>query len=431
MTSHSQFLTILNDVPLFEGCTAHEPARWGRLVRLALWVSLVAGPGLMRGQTPSKEALQKERDRITTQIATTEALLGKARSNRDNASNQVALLDQQIQLRQKLVNHHEGTIHSLERSMRGTDTEIRTLEGHVAALKDEYARMIRQAYRMKLSSNPWMFVFAAEDFSQAVLRFQMIQSYSEVRKRQVEQIEAAQAELGDIRITLAEERGAVEIALAEAKKARDELKGDRAERAHLVEQLKAEESRLRQAQRDQERERQRLNDEIKRLIEAEIEAERASAAGEFALTPAGKIVSEDFENNKRSLPWPVMRGVVTQGFGRQPHPTLAGITIDNNGIDITTEAGNRVLSIFRGKVTSVFSLPGAGTTLIVTHGAYRTVYSNLSNCAVQKGDEVEVGAFLGEVHGTRGDNAILHFEVWKIIGSERTPQDPRTWLKSK
>lgn len=388
-------------------------------------------PALVWAQTGDKAALQRERDRLTQQLATTENLLQQARSNRDNASAQVALLDQQIQLRQKLVNHHEATIRSLERSMNGTDTEIRTLEGHVAALKQEYARMIQQAYRMKMSANPWMFVFAADDFSQAVMRFRLIQSYSESRKHQVAQIEEAQAELAGIRVTLTEEREAVEVALAEAKVARDELRGDRQARAKLVDSLKAEESRLRKAQREQEKERQRLNDEIKRIIEAELEAERASAAGEFALTPAGKIVSEAFEKNQRSLPWPVMRGVVTQGFGRQPHPTLSGITIDNNGVDITTEAGNGVLSIFQGTVSSVFNLPGAGTSVIVTHGAYRTVYSNVAQCALKKGDAVEVGQRLGVVAGAPGSNAILHFEVWKVAGSERTPQDPRTWLKAK
>jgi len=388
-------------------------------------------PALVWAQTGDKAALQRERDRLTQQLATTENLLQQARSNRDNASAQVALLDQQIQLRQKLVNHHEATIRSLERSMNGTDTEIRTLEGHVAALKQEYARMIQQAYRMKMSANPWMFVFAADDFSQAVMRFRLIQSYSESRKRQVAQIEEAQAELAGIRVTLTEEREAVEEALAEAKVARDELRGDRQARAKLVDSLKAEESRLRKAQREQEKERQRLNDEIKRIIEAELAAERASAAGEFALTPAGKIVSEAFEKNQRSLPWPVMRGVVTQGFGRQPHPTLSGITIDNNGVDITTEAGNGVLSIFQGTVSSVFNLPGAGTSVIVTHGAYRTVYSNVAQCALKKGDAVEVGQRLGVVAGAPGSNAILHFEVWKVAGSERTPQDPRTWLKAK
>ena len=383
------------------------------------------------GQTNDKAALQKERDRITQQLKTTESLLTQAKQDRSNASQQVSLLNKKIELREKLVAHHQATIRSLERSMRGTDTELRTLEGHVAALKDEYARMIQQAYRMKLGTNPLLFIFAAEDFSQAALRFRLVQSYTTIRKEQVEQIEEAQIELAEVRVTLNEERAEVEQALAEQQAARDALRADRGERTALVEQLQAEEKRLRKAQKAQEKERQRLNDEIKRIIEAELAAERASAAGEFALTPEGKIVSEAFEKNQRSLPWPVMRGVVTQGFGRQPHPTLDGITIENNGIDITTEAGNRALSIFQGTVSSVFNLPGAGTSVIVTHGAYRTVYTNLSNCPVTKGQTVDVGTFLGNVGGESGSNSVLHFEVWKVAGSERTPVDPRKWLKAK
>ena len=387
--------------------------------------------GAVWGQTSDKASLQKERDRITKQLATTQALLTQAQSNRSDAAAKVSLLNKQIQLREKLVRHHQASIRSLERSMRGTDTEIRTLEGHVAALKDEYARMVQQAYRMKLSTNPLLFVFAAEDFSQAALRFRLVQSYTEVHKDQVAQIEEAQVDLAEQRVVLNEEKAAVESALAEQQAERDALQRDQSKRTALVNELKAEESRLRKAQKAQEKERQRLSDEIRRIIEAELEAERASAAGEFALTPAGKIVSEAFEKNQRSLPWPVMRGVVTQGFGRQPHPTLQGIKIDNNGVDITTEAGNRVLAIFEGTVSSVFDLPGAGTSIIINHGAYRTVYSNLAQCPVAKGDVVDLGTFLGTVRGGAGENAVLHFEVWKIAGDNRTPQDPRAWLTKR
>ena len=392
---------------------------------------LVAGAQGVWAQTGDKAALQKERDRITQQLKTTETLLSQAKRDRNNAAQQVSLLNKKIELRGRLVKSHQATIRSLERSMRGTDTELRTLEGHVAALKDEYARMVQQAYRMKLGTNPLLFVFAAEDFSQAALRFRLVQSYTTVRKAQVKQIEEAQTDLAEVRVTLNEERAEVERALAEQQAERDALRADKGERTALVDQLQAEEKRLRKAQKAQEKERQRLSDEIKRIIEAELAAERASAAGEFALTPEGKIVSEAFEKNQRSLPWPVMRGVVTQRFGRQPHPTLDGITIDNNGIDITTEAGNRALSIFQGTVSSVFNLPGAGTSVIVTHGAYRTVYTNLANCPVSKGTTVDVGTFLGNVGGAAGSNSVLHFEVWKVAGSERTPVDPRKWLKAK
>ena len=382
-------------------------------------------------QSDDKAALQKERDRITQQLKTTENLLNQAKRSRNNASQKVRLLNKKIELQENLVRHHQATIRSLERSMRGTDSEIRTLEGHVAALKDEYAQMVQQAYRMKLSTNPLLFVFAADDFSQAAMRFRLVQSYTTIRKEQVEQIEDAQVELAEVRVTLNDERAGVEQALAEQRAARDALQADKQERTALVDQLQDEEKRLRKAQKAQEKERQRLSNEIKRIIEAELAAERASAAGEFALTPEGKIVSEAFEQNQRTLPWPVMRGVVTQGFGRQPHPTLSGITIENNGIDITTEAGNRALSIFQGSVSSVFNLPGAGTSVIITHGAYRSVYTNLTNCPVKKGDAVDVGTFLGTVGSASGDNSVLHFEVWKVVGSDRTPVDPKKWLTSR
>ena len=134
----------------------------------------------------------------------------------------------------------------------------------------------------------------------------------------------------------------------------------------LVASLKGEESKLRaEVQRAQE-EKKRLNAAIREIIEAELAAERASSAGEFALTPEGKIVSAAFESNRSSLPWPVMRGVMTGKFGRQPHPSLPGITIDNNGIDISTETGSSVLAVFGGTVSSVFDIPGAGQTII--HG---------------------------------------------------------------
>ena len=138
---------------------------------LAVLVLLAGAQGVW-AQTGDKAALQKERDRITQQLKTTENLLSQAKRDRNNAAQQVSLLNKKIELRERLVKSHQATIRSLERSMRGTDTELRTLEGHVAALKDEYARMVQQAYRMKLGTNPLLFVFAAEDFSQAALRFQ-------------------------------------------------------------------------------------------------------------------------------------------------------------------------------------------------------------------------------------------------------------------
>ena len=388
---------------------------------------LLAASGVW-GQT--KAELQRQRDAITAQLATTERLLGAARENRSNAVAELRLVEKRIALREELIRHHRQTLRSIERSMAGTDSEIRSLEGHIAALRDEYARMIQQAYRMRLSQNPMLYLFAAESFSQAALRYQLLQSYSKLRKAQVESIEASQRELADTREALEAERLETQRVLSEIAAERDRLAGDHAERERLVSRLQGEEDALHAQQREAEAERQRLNAEISRLIEAELAAERASSSGEFALTPAGRIVSEAFERNRSTLPWPVVRGVVTTRFGRQNHPTLPGITFDNNGIDLATDPGAAVQAIFDGRVSSVFEIPGSGATIILSHGAYRTVYSNLTGVTVSKGSEVARGAELGQARAVDG-SASLHFEVWHIQGETKKPVDPAVWLIQK
>jgi septal ring factor EnvC (AmiA/AmiB activator) len=385
---------------------------------------------LLLAQSQEKDALTAEKEKIEAQLETTSQLIGEAKKNRNAANSQVTLIDRQIELRERLIRHHQSTIRMLERSVNNADTEIRSLEGHIVVLKEEYAMMIQQAYRMQLANNPLMFVFAAEDFSQAAHRFRMLQSYAEVRKRQAVEISDAQTSLTTSKDMLSTEKQSVLLALEEQESERDALNSDRTERAQLVAEIKREEKRLRKTLKAQEKEHKRLSNEIKRIIEAELEAERASAAGEYALTPAGKIISEEFEKNKTHLSWPVARGVVTKNFGRHKHPTIAGITVESNGIDITTEQGASVFSIFGGTVSSIFSFPGAGETVIITHGGYRTVYSNLEALEITKGDIIDRATRLGKAW-TSPKGTSVHFEIWKVAGSERSPKDPKSWLQPR
>src|SRR5690606_32316620 len=138
-------------------------------------------------------------------------------------------------------------------------------------------------------------------------------------------------------------------------------------------------------------------------------------------------LNSDFEKNKGKLPWPVEKGVITGRFGKQPHPVLKGIVIDNNGIDITTEKGASVRAVFRGEVSSVIVLPGAGKAVIVSHGAYRTVYSNLASVSVAKSQKVDTKRAVGTVR-TGEDGAVAHIEVWKITADGLVNVDPALWI---
>ena len=377
-------------------------------------------------QAQNKADLQKERDAIQAKIATTEKLLNQTASNKKDALVQLRLVNERMSLREQLIRHHQAEIRALERSMTNTDSEIRSLEGHIAAMKDEYARMIQAAYKHSLGHNPWMYVFAAEDFAQAVIRFQLLQSYSS----------SARSKWNNPRLPAGTRRkpvvprgqtGGIGKGPRRCAKRAQPL-GRRPEPAASPGRI-AEGRRipLRAQVQQAEAEKKRLNDAIRAIIEAELKAERASSAGEFALTPEGKIVSAAFERNRSALPWPVLRGVLTGKFGRQPHPSLPGITIDNNGIDISTEAGSSVLSVFGGTVSSTFEIPGAGWTVILSHGAFRTVYSNLKTATITKGDQVEAGEKIGTVLTANGQST-LHSEVWRVQGNSHSPQDPAQWL---
>jgi septal ring factor EnvC (AmiA/AmiB activator) len=158
--------------------------------------------------------------------------------------------------------------------------------------------------------------------------------------------------------------------------------------------LKKEEGRLRETQKKQENQRRDLDAAIRKAIEAELKPKAtagskpgASGKLDLTLTPEAKELNADFEKNKGKLPWPVEKGVITSRFGKQPHPVLPGIVIENNGIDITTEKNATVRALFRGEVSSVIVIPGAGKAVILSHGAYRTVYSNLREVSVDQRPE--------------------------------------------
>jgi murein DD-endopeptidase MepM/ murein hydrolase activator NlpD len=146
-------------------------------------------------------------------------------------------------------------------------------------------------------------------------------------------------------------------------------------------------------------------------------------------TPEIEPESAEFEKNRGSLPWPVEKGEITNYFGRNPHPTLAGVFTNNNGIDIGTAKGANVRSVFNGKVTSVFVIPNAGKCVIVSHGAYRTVYANLAEVTVSKGQEVKTKQTLGKLlPNENGGLSEAHFEIWKVTSTDMEKQNPTLWL---
>lgn len=381
-----------------------------------------------------RKDLEKKRDQIEKQLHTTNALLEQARQEQRSTEQQVQLINVRIAQREALIGTMSSEVSKADQAIRENEALLASLQDDLDRLKQEYARMVRFAYQNRSAYDRLSYVFAAEGFAQAYRRSRYLAHIAEYRQRQAALIQGTQTDITE-RLQalkgLRDERAAV---LNEQVSAKRELTVDRNEQQASLSKLKREEGRLKEQLRKQQKQKRDLDAAIRKAIEAELKPKgttggTAKTGGklDLSLTPEAKALGADLEKNKGKLPWPVERGVITSGFGTHPHPVLKGITVENNGVDITTEKNAVVRAVFKGEVTSVIVIPGAGKAVIVSHGAYRTVYSNLRDVSVSKGQKVETKQAIGTVM-TSDEGNVAHLEVWKVTSEGMVKLDPALWL---
>jgi len=432
MTSPLKYLRISS-----ENCR-HNATLMFRLILCTLFILLMQGASLF-SQT-KKEDLQRQREQLNEQIALTKKLIYESESRQKLTANQLSMLREQIRYREALLASITGEIKDIEREINDREKSVETLRTELKAMQQEYARMVISAYKNRSSYDRLMYVFAADDFNQAYKRFKMTQHYAARRKEQMIAMSAKQEELAKAIRNLQDDKKEKESLAAVKEQEKKSITRDKQNQETKLSSLRAEEKKLRDQQKKQEADRKKLTARIEEIIRAEIEAERkraaAASAGSAAagtapksseMAPEVRSLNADFEKNRGNLPWPVSAGVMTSRFGRQPHPSISGIEIDNKGVDFTTDQEGQAVAVFGGTVTSVFTIPGAGQNIIITHGSYKSVYSGLAAVNVKVGDKVTVRQKIGTVMSD-GEDHVLHFEIWKITGEAGAAQNPELWI---
>ncbi len=234
------------------------------------------------------------------------------------------------------------------------------------------------------------------------------------------------------------QKGKTESLLAKEKSEKETFDKLKQEQQGLVNNLSQREDELRQDIQEAKKQQENLNRLIKRVIEEEIKLAEADAkkegtrttaksSGNIPLTPEGAALSSSFEGSKGKMPWPVESGFISKRYGTFPHPTLKGITETNDGIDIQTNSGEQVRSVFDGVVTKITTVPGMGGTVIIRHGDFYTMYSRLKTIAVKSGQEVKAKSVIGTVNADKNGVSELHFQTWKGL----QVMDPSAWLSKK
>jgi septal ring factor EnvC (AmiA/AmiB activator) len=409
------------------------PSLLANLSRVMALCALVLVLAPAQGQ--NRKELEKKRESLDRQIRTTTALIDQARKEQRVTQQQLQLLESQIDAREQLIRAMNGELRQVDSKIQEDQAMVISLKEDLEKLKQEYGRMLQFAYRNRSSYDRMSYLFAASSFQQAYKRSRYLDQIAAQRTRQAALIEETRQELESRLNGLKEQREEKSRIMAQEQAEKQKLAADRNGQQSALSTLRKEEGRLKETQRKQQKQRNDLDAAIRKAIEESLKPKAKAGTTskpttgklDLTLTPEAKELNADFEKNKGKLPWPVEKGVITSRFGKQPHPVLPGITIENNGVDITTEKGAAVRSIFRGDVSSVIVIPGAGKAVILSHGAYRTVYSNLREVSVAKGQKVDTKQTVGTVL-TDDTGSIAHIEVWKITADGLVKVDPGPWL---
>lgn len=404
------------------------------------------------------DKLKKDKKKLESEIAETNKLLQQTQKTAKISITQLVILNNKIAMREQLINNISLDINRLSHEIQKNQEEINFLEKDLVVLKKEYAKMVYFAYKNHNSYNNLLLVMSSEDLFQAFKRLRYLQQYGDYRKKQAEMIIQTKESLARLVNQLNQQVAEKQSLLTQSETEKQSLASEKSEKNTLITQLKSKEKDLIKQKKAKEAAISELNKAIQKIVQEEIQkqeakrrkkreadAERernnkknnpksttpsavpAKTITTYEMTPDEKLVSDNFTGNMGRLPWPSESGIITSSFGTHPHPVYAEIDVNNTGIDISTGKGAVARAVFNGRVSGVVHIMGINA-VIIRHGDYLTVYSNLSAVYVKKDQEVTTKQAIGIIATDAADGKTeLHFEVRK--GSVLL--NPTTWISRK
>lgn len=367
----------------------------------------------------SVKELEKQRKQTLQQLEQTGKMLKETKRNETATINKLNLLNKDIKTRRQLISNLNSEIGALDREMQTLTAEKTVLQQELDSLKADYVNLVRQTLYASMQNSPLLFLLSASDFQQFYRRLRYMQEFAQYRRQQVQQIEEKQEAIDRQNELLQTNRKNKQNVLQVQKREQDNLTRDERKQKQMLTELKKKEKTLLAQQKKQQQKANELNKQIDRLIQKDVKKTANT------LTKEEKLLAGGFEKNKGRLPWPTEKGFVSGQFGVQPHPTLSHVTVNNRGIYIQTTAGAIARAVYEGEVSAVF-VSGGQNVVILKHGNYRTVYSNLTTLYVKMGDKLQAKQKIGKIY-TDPDND-NQTEIFFQIRKDTDVLNPTLWL---
>ena len=376
----------------------------------------------------SRNELEAEKKKTINDINYTNKLIRKNVKVRKNTYNQLLLINKKLELRNELISTIKQELLNIDKQIIENQKIIFLLKSDMEKIKKEYSLLIYYAYKYRKPYEVLLFVFSADDLNQAYRRVRYIKELSEFRVKQAELIQITEKDIYKKIEILEIEKARRKELVFEKNEEKDNLNIEENRKKVIIRKLKSKEKELKEKLTKQQNINSKINKKIRDFIEEEARKAAKLSKGKelMILTPEEKIISSEFSKNKLRLPWPTERGIITQKLGEQNHPILKGIKIRNDGIDISTTENSIVRVIFKGEVSRIFAISGANKSVIIRHGNYLSVYSNLKEVIVKVGEKVDTKQTIGTVYFDVNDpsKSTLKFQIWK----ENTKLNPEQWI---
>lgn len=405
------------------------------------------------------EQLKSEQEKLEKQVSTTKSMLDKVKKNTQASMSELKLIDNQVRAREELVQNVDNQIRGAELTISSKSNQVKSMTERVKRLKAQYRKLVIYAYKHRNRYGKMMYVFSASNYFEAVKRNGYLKRIAELQHKQFKLIRQNQKSINEEIGSIYNEKKSKEELLQLKIKEKEQIEKDKKEKEKALVKLKKDEGKLMAELKNAEKKKAELKKRIKKAIESEIAAAEAkekkkttassssgskgktsgsSGSSEKAADKKPVVVTEtkesmsmgkNFEANRGKLPWPVLKGTITEAYGKNPHPTLANVYTNNNGIDIGAPKNSQVRAVFEGEVTSVFNISGAGKVVIVKHGNYRTVYSNLQEVFVAVGSKVSTKQAIGSLLiDDDGGLSTCHFEIHQVVDGMVQRINPSLWL---
>lgn len=385
--------------------------------KLRFILCLVCSLVVLRLAADEVKDLQREQEQIRRELAETEQLLKETKKNETATTNKLTLLNKNIKDRKRLINGINREIQAIDHDMLRLVARRGELQVEQNRLREDYAQLIRKTHYQQRMQSPLLFILSAKNFQQLMRRMRYLRQFARYRQRQVAAIEATQADIDAQNQSLAERKTERNAALKSQQKEQEQLTRDQRKQQNMLNELKKKEKNLAAKQKKQQKRINEINKKIEDVIRKQ--------ATKTTLTKEQQLLAGGFEQNKGRLPWPVEKGFISGTFGVHQHPVYEHVTVNNKGIYLQTTAGSTARAVYEGEVSSCVVL-GNTYAVIVQHGNYRTVYSNLSQLKVKQGDKVKAKQALGTIYSDPDDDnkTEVYFQIYK----DRQLLDPTPWL---